>query len=830
MKQRFYMETLLRDVRHAARNLGRTPGFALVTIVTLALGIGANTAIFSVVNAIILRPLRYPQPDQLIYISSQFPQMGFDQFWISPPEFLEFQERTRAFVSVGAFATGQANLTTPDRPRRVNALQVSAELFRTLGVNAMYGRTFDLAETRPNGPPVTILSYELWKSAFGGSPNVIGSQVEVNGSRPTVIGVMPPQFDVADQHVEIWNPLVINPANRLNRGNHFLYLIGRLAHGVTLQTATAELDTLLAGWPTSIARPADPARGVHTPDTKNHRLRLDPLQMQIVGGARTAVLVLQGAVVFVLLIACANLANLLLARAESRHKEFAVRAALGAGRWRLLRQFMVEGCVLSFAGATLGLGVAAAGMHALIAVHPDSLPRSADVSLDVGVLVFTVIIGLATGAVFGLAPLLHLAPDATSLALKEGSMRSTAGAGRNRVRRGLVVAEVALAVALVIGAGLLLRTVTNLSHVDSGFNRGQLVTFAVTLPNATYSQPEQVRTFYMRLLAELRSTAGMQSVAAMTGLPPLRRVNANDTDIEGYVAPPEGPFANVDYYNTVTTGYIETMGIPVVEGRAFQATDALGTTVLINQTMARTFYKERSPIGRRVRPSGLPAANMSWFTIIGVLKDVKQGGVDKKTGTELYFNFEQFTTSVPNFFVGTMNIVMRTTQPADALSGTIRAAVAGLDRSLPIVRLRSMEDVFAEAIGRPRLLAQLLAIFAGLAILLAAIGSYGVLSYMVTERRREIGIRMALGADRPSVLRMVLSQGLRLTLFGILTGLSAAFALNRLLVSLLFGVKPTDPLTIAAVVALISGVALVACYLPARGATRVDPMIVLREE
>ena len=353
--------------------------------------------------------------------------------------------------------------------------------------------------------------------------------------------------------------------------------------------------------------------------------------------------------------------------------------------------------MLSFAGAALGLGVAAAGVRALIAAYPDSLPRSADVSLDLGVLAFTLIIGLATGAVFGLAPLLHLAPDATSLALKEGGMRSTAGAGRNRVRRGLVVAEVALAVALVIGAGLLLRTVTNLSHVDSGFNRGQLVTFAVTLPNAVYSKPEQVRTFYMRLLADLRSEGSVQSVAAMTGLPPLRQVNANDTDIDGYVAPPEGPFANIDYYNTVTTGYVETMGIPVIEGRAFQPTDALGATVLINQAMARTFYKEQSPIGRRVRPSGPPAATPPWFTIIGVLKAVKQGGVDKKTGTELYFNFEQLTTSVPNFGVGTMNIVMRTTQPADALSGTIRAAVAGLDRSLPIARLRSVEDVFAEA-------------------------------------------------------------------------------------------------------------------------------------
>jgi putative ABC transport system permease protein len=825
------MDTLLRDVRHAVRNLIRSPGFAIVTILTLALGIGANTAIFSVVNAVILRPLGYPQPERLIYISSQFPQLGFDQFWVSPPEFMEFQERTRTFSSVGAFSSGQANLTAPDRPRRVNAVQASYDLFKTLGVNPLYGRSFEVDETRPNGAPVTILSYELWKSAFGGSPAVVGSQVEVNGVRRTIIGIMPPHFDVADQRAELWNPLVLNPANRQNRGSHYLYLIGRLADGATLQTAKAELETLLAGWPTSIARPSDPTRGMHTPDTVRHRLRFDPLQLQIVGGARTAVLVLQGAVVFVLLIACANLANLLLARAESRHKEFAVRAALGAGRWRLLRQFMVEGCVLSFSGAALGLAVAVAGVRALITAYPDSLPRSADVTLDLGVLAFTLLIGLATGAVFGLAPLLHLSPDATSMALKEGGSRSTAGAGRNRVRRGLVAAEVALAVALVIGAGLLLRTVMNLSNVDSGFNRSQLVTFSVTLPNATYSKPEQVRVFYTRLLDQLRSGGGIQSVAAMSGLPPLRQVNANDTDIEGYQAPPEGPFSNVDYYNTVTSGYVEAMGIPVVEGRAFLPTDALGTTVLINQTMARTFYKDTSPIGRRVRPSAPASLNVPWFTIVGVLKDVKQGGVDKKTGTELYFNFEQMTNVASGYGApNTMNIVMRTTQPVDALGGTIRAVVAGLDPSLPVVKLRSVEDVFAESIGRPRLLAQLLAIFAGLAILLAAIGSYGVLAYMVTERRREIGIRMALGADRASVLRMILSQGLQLTVLGILAGLTAAFALNRVLASLLFGVKPTDPLTIAAVIGLISFVALVACYLPARGATRVDPMLVLREE
>ena len=824
------MDALIRDVRHALRNLLRTPGFAFVTIITLALGIGANTAIFSVVNAVILRPLGYPEADRLVFISSQFPKMGFDQFWVSPPEFLELQERTRAFSAVGAFATNQANLTAADRPRRVNSAAVSAGLFKVLGVNPMLGRGFEEAETLPNGPLVTVLSYETWQSAFGGGSSIIGSQVEINGIRRTVVGVMPPHFDVADNHIEIWQPLAINPANRQNRGSHFLYLIGRLAPGATPASAKAELDTLLAAWPSTVAQAAGANFGPHTPDTKNHRIRYDALQLQIVGGARTAVFVLQGAVVFVLLIACANLANLLLARAESRHKEFAVRAALGAGRARLLRQFMVEGCLLSFSGAALGLAVAVLGVRALIAAYPDSLPRSADVTIDAGVLAFTLVIGLLTGAVFGLAPLLHLSADATAMALKEGGTRTTTGAGRNRIRRGLVAAEVALAVALVIGAGLLLRTVMNLSNVDTGFNRSQLVTFAVTLPNATYAKSEQVLGFYQRLLDQLRATGGVQSVAAMSGLPPLRQVNANDTNIEGYVAPPDGPFSNVDYYNTVTTGYVEAMGIPVVEGRAFLPTDALGATVMINQTMARTFYKEQSPIGRRVRPSGPPTANIPWYTIVGVLKDVKQGGVDKKTGTELYFNFEQRANGAPGFNPGTMNIVMRATQTPEALAGTIHQVVSSLDPALPVVKLQSMEDVFADAIGRPRLLAQLLGLFAGLALLLAAIGSYGVLSYMVTERRREIGIRMALGADRASVLRMVLGQGLRLTLIGVVIGLAAAFGMNRVLSSLLFGVRPSDPMTIASVVLLIGTVALVACYLPARVATRVDPMIVLRDE
>jgi predicted permease len=692
------------------------------------------------------------------------------------------------------------------------------------------GRTFSEAETRPGSASVAILSYEVWQSAFGGDARLVGTAVEIDGVRRTVIGIMPPRFDVADSRVEAWLPLVLDPANRQNRGSHYLYLIGRLADGATLASARAELEVLLAGWRASIvgeSRTAADVR-VHAPDPKRHRLRIDPLQAQVVGSAATAVWVLQGAVGAVLLIACANLANLLLARAESRHKEFAVRAALGASRVRLLRQFVTEGSALSVTGAALGVGVAVAGVRGLMSAFPGSLPRSADVAIDLRVLTFTLIVALTTGLLFGLAPLVHLSPGVTAIALKDAGQRSTASTGRHRLRRALVVGEVALAVAVVIGAGLLLRTVWNLTRVDSGFDRGHLITFTLDLPRSTYGRPDQVIGFYRRLLDRLQAMPGVQSVAAMSGLPPLRRVDANDTKIEGYTAPPEGPYENVDYYQNATAGYAETMGIPIVEGRSFLPTDANGAkAVMINQTMARTFWPGQSAIGHRVRPAGSDA--IPWFTVIGVLKDVKQGGLDKKTGTELYFDDEQLG-DLRGFTPSSMNLVIRTPLAAESLAGSIHQIVGDLDPSLPVVRLRGMNDVFAESLGRPRLLANLLGTFAALALLLAAIGSYGVLAYVVTERRREIGIRMALGADRASVLRMILSQGVWLTASGVAIGLAVAFGVNRIFATLLFGIRPSDPATMAAVVALIAGVGLLACYLPARSATRVDPMTVLRED
>jgi putative ABC transport system permease protein len=815
------MEILRHDLVYAIRNLRKSPGYTAVTVLTLALGIGANTAIFSVVNGVLLKPLPYPQPDRLVFISSQFPALGFDQFWVSAPEFVEFRDRNRSFEGVGAYRAGAVNLGTEDQPRRVNSAIVTAELMPALGVGPIRGRPFTREDTLPGAEDVGILSHEIWRSAFAGDESAVGRVVRIDGVPTRIVGIMPPGYDVHDEKVEVWLPLTLDPANPGNRGGHFLYLVGRLRDGVSLGQARSELDTMLAGWPK-----LNP--GVHVPNPEGHRLRYDPLQEDLVGSLRTALWVLQGAVGFVLLIACANLANLLLARAESRQKEFAVRTALGAGRWRLLRQFLTEGVVLALLGGAVGTALGYAGLRAMLAANPESLPRAAEITIDPAVLAFTIVISILTGLLFGMAPLLQLRERVVTVSLKESGQRSTAGAGRAMVRSGLVMAEVALAVVLVIGAGLLLRSFWNLMTVDAGFNRSRLITFGLVLPTASYQQPQSRVDFFRRLTDSLRAVPGVQGAAAMQGLPPYRLVNANDTDFEGYTSPEEGPFENVDYYQVVTQEYLATMGIPVLEGRDFTPADATaGAVVLVNETLAKTFYKGSNPIGKRLRRGF--GDNSPWLTIVGVVRDVKQGGVDQKTGTEIYFLAEQ-APRVFNGAPGSMNIVLRTALPLEAVSSNIRKTVQAMDGSLPIVRLRTMEDVFAESVARPRFLAQLLGLFAGLALALAAIGTYGVLAYSVSERRKEIGIHMALGASRADVLAMILGQGLRLTVVGLIVGLGAAFGLTRMLQAQLFNVKPTDPATIAIVVAFIGTVALIACYLPASRATRVDPMVVLRDE
>jgi putative ABC transport system permease protein len=816
------MHTLKQDLVYALRTLGRSPGYALVTVLTLALGIGANTAIFSVVNGVMLKPLPYPDAERLAFISSRFTNLGFDRFWISLPESLEFKERNRSFDSVGAYNAGAVNLGTEERPRRVNYALVTPGLMDALAVPPLRGRLFTEADSKPGAEDVGIVSYETWRDDFGGEESLLGRVIRIDGVPTRIVGIMPPGYDLHDEGFEVWLPLTIDPKQLSgSRSSHFLFLVGRLKPGISVAQANADLETMLTEWRTL-------SHNQHSPNTQGHRLQIHPLKTDLVGGISTALWVLQGAVGFVLLIACANLANLLLARAESRQREFAIRSALGAGRLRLLRQFLTEGVLLALIGGALGAAIGFAGLRAMLAANPESIPRATDIALDPKVLVFTVVISIVTGLLFGMAPLLHLGEYVVTTALKEGGQRATPGSARARVRSGLVMAEVALAVVLVVGAGLLLRSFQKLMEVDPGFNRTQLTTFGIVLPNAQYRAAQARVDFFDRLTWRLSELPGVNGAAAMTGLPPSREVDANDVDFQSYTAPKEGPFENVDYYQTVTFGYLETMGVAVVQGRGFERSDITGAPVaLVNETLARTFFNDRDPVGQRVNPqfSNTPI----WFTIVGVVRDVKQGGMGNKTGTELYFLSEQ-GPRITQFAPGSMNLVVRSRRAAELLAGDIRRIVQEMDPTLPIVKLRSMGDVFSESASRPRFLAELLAIFAGLALALAAIGTYGILSYSVSERTKEIGIHMALGATRGSVLGMVLGQGMRLTIVGLVTGLLASFGLTRLLQAQLFNVKPTDPLTLTAVAMFIALVAFVACYLPARRATRVDPMVMLRQQ
>jgi predicted permease len=817
------MDTVLQDIRYAIRALAKAPGFAAITILTLALGIGANTAIFSVVNAVVLRPLPYPQPDRLVFVTTQFPTLGFDQFWMSSPEFLEYRQWSTSYDSMGAYSVGASNLGAEQPMRPVRAI-VTEDLIPTLGVAPVRGRGFTRDDTLPGAEDVAILSSELWERAFGADPGVLDRVLDIDGSPTRIVGIMPRGFDVHDQRVELWLPITIDPANPGNRGGHFLYVIARLKDGVGIGQARAELDTLIQRWNTDFP-------GTHTPHPVNHRLRIDPLKDDIVGTVATALWVLQGAVAFVLLIACANLANLLLARAETRQREFAVRAALGAGMGRLLRQFVTEGVILALVAAVAGAGLAYAGLQMILATNAEGIPFAGSIAIDGRVLGFTLAVAVLTGFIFGLAPLMLTRGLNLNNSLKEAGTRgSSSGAGRKRVRNLLVVAEVALAVVLVIGAGLLIRSFSNLMQVDAGFDRSKMVTFGLVLPPARYPVPQRV-PFYTRVTEQLRQIPGVQAVSLMSGLPPLRAVNANDTDFEHITASESNedtPAENVDYWQFVSHEYVETMGIPVVRGRDFGPEDIGGNpTVLINETLANKFYKGIDPIGRRIKPGY--EDDSPWATVVGVLKDVKQGGMAEETGTELYMLYDQ----APRLLGGVttnMNIVIRTAADPAALAPEIRRVVREADPSLPLVRYRTMDEVFSAAVARPRFLTTLLGIFAGLALLLAAIGTYGILSYAVTERRQEIGIRMALGASRGTVLGMVLRHGLILAGAGLLLGLGASLLLTNLLRAQLFNVQPTDPVTMAAVAVFISLVAIVACLVPARRATTVDPMIVLRQD
>ncbi len=811
------LETLVSDVVYALRMLRKSPGFAAVAILTLALGIGANSAIFSVVNAVLLRPLPFPEGDRLVRVYTEFRGgLTFEKFWVSPPEYRGMQSEVAAFSSVGGWRTGSRSISGVDVPVRVTAAIATAELFPTLGVTAQIGRTYTPEEDRPNAPAVATISDRLWRSAFAGDPSILGRAVEVNGVPTTIVGVMPASFDLEEAGVDIWIPPQI-PVDATNHGSHFLNVVARLAPGATPERASAEVQALATRWAHA---------GIGHLDPENHPVVLANFREEIIGNVRTPLLLLLGAVAFVLLIACANVANLMLSKAETRQREVAVRVAIGAGRRRLLRQFLTEGMTMAVIGGALGLFLGWAGLRALLAVSPGSIPRAAEISLDPRVLVFTLLITLGTGILFGLAPLLHLGERTVGSALREGSRRTTVSGARQRLRRLLVVSEIALAVVLAVGCGLLLRSLGSLQRVDLGFEPERLLTFQLFLPAARYDASSDVAATYVRIIDRVEALPGVASAALVSGMPPLRDLNANDTEFEGLTPTEDAPF-NVDYYQIVDHGYFETMEIPIVEGRALtdrESPDAL--VLVVNETLARRYYPDGNALGRRIRPGLGPDA--PWFTIVGIAKDVKQGGVAQPAGTEIYGSNTQLAAL--NAAQRTMYAVVRTERDPMDMLASIRGAIREVDPSLPLAEVRTMEENIAGAISRPRFLALLLSIFAALALTLAAIGTYGVMAYSVAQRRHEIGIRMAMGARRESVLGMVLRAGLVLAGIGLVAGISGAFALTRLMQSMLYGITATDPATFLAAPLVLTAVAVAACLVPAWRAMRLDPASVLREE
>ncbi len=817
------MNALWQDLRYGARMLWKKPGFTLIAVLTLALGIGANTAIFSVVNGVLLRPLPFKEPERLVRVYSEFPTMNLRKFWISPPEYLDIQKEAKSWESIGAWSSGGVNISATGNPIRVNSTRVTRSLLDTLGVQPMLGRNFSEEEDRVGGPRTAIISHALWQRSFGGQADIIGKEIRINAQPFSVVGVMPQGYVFppgSNEPTDVWTSFQFDPANPGGRGSHFLYLIGRLKPGVTLEQARGETAILMSGWKAE-------NRSQHLLQPGRHPVLMFPLHEDVIGSAKPAVLMLLGAVAFVLLIACANVASLLLARAEARHREFAVRLALGAGRGRMLRQFLTEGIILVLLGAGMGLLLAQGSLKLILATAPDSVPRTGEIKIDLLVLAFTLGVSVLAVFIFALAPMAQLREHKLATWLHGSSKGAGTGSGGQLLRKSLVVTEIALAVVLVVGSGLMIRAFWKLRNVNLGFNPMGVLSFSIALPSNSYKIPDQLR-FSQTLQAKLAALPGVKSAAMAGELPPLRPIDANDTQIEGLQPTPDNPPQNADFWNVVSEDYFKTLGIRLSEGRLFDAADRNETAqrvAVINQAMARRFWKG-SPLGKRLNPQVSNQPN--WFTIVGVVEDTKNLGVDKPAGTELYLLEQQVIT----LFGGNtqQNFVVRSEGDSALMAGAVRAAVREIDPALPIYGLQTMSDTVADSLVRPRFLSLLLGTFSVIALALAAVGIYGVMAYSVSQRTQEIGVRMALGARSSDVLKMVLAQGTKLAALGVGFGLVGAFALTRLMSTLLFEVSVTDPATFATVVVLLAAVALLACYLPARRATKVDPMVALRYE
>jgi predicted permease len=819
------MGTVRQDVQFALRMMRKNLGFTTAAVLCLMLGIGATTGICTVVNAVLLQPLPYSHPEQLVRVYTEFPTFpngGLHRFWTSGPEFIDLKRDTHSWASLDAWVTGGANLAGKTQPVRVTAAYLSGGLLETLGVAPVMGRLIAQSDDVPGAAVVADLSFGTWQAVFAGDPNVVGRETRLDGLRCTIIGVMPKgfQFPPGEQDpAQVWTALQLDPAHPGQRGGHNYYLLGRLKPDVPAAQAQGELAALVQSYG------EHRAPKTHSFDPKNHTIVSFPLQGEVVSGVRPALLMLLGAVAFVLLIASVNVANLLLARAEARRREIAIRGALGASLARLARQFVTEGILLSFCGGLLGVALSFAGVRLVQLTNAGGIPRADEITMDWRVLVFTLVTSVITGVLFGLAPLAPLIVSGISESLKDTAGSTTAAAGAQFFRRALVVGELAMALVLLIGCGLMVRAFWKLQEVHTGLRPDNVITMHVSLPSGTYTDAAKITDFWTRLDARLTNLPGVQSAALVSGLAPMRPPNMNDTEIEGFVMTKDGPIQNVDFYQAASKDYFATMGIRLMDGRLFDERDGADApqVVIVNEAMAKTFWPNRNPVGRRVRPGG----TKEWCTVIGVVDDVKNSGLDRPAGTELYLPYRQ-----PAAAGYTDMYVVMQAQGGDprSLAGEVRQRLNEIDSSLPLADVRLMEDVLSRAQARPRFLTLLLTLFSAVALAIATVGIYGVVSYSVARRTKEFGLRMVLGAQTGDVLGLVMKQGAGMIAIGAATGLVLALFFTRLMASLLFGIAPTDLATFASVTAVLFGVALAACYIPARRATKVDPIQTLRYE
>jgi len=807
------MDEWRQDLRYGLRMLVKTPGFTAVAVLTLALGIGANTAIFSVINAMLLRPLPYDEAARLMFLtewSEQVPQMSF-----SVANFKDVRDQSTVFEALVAsnganfILTGEAG-----EAERLNGRQVSSGLFATLRKQPILGRAFTAEEDRPGAEPVALLSEGFWERRFGRDPSVVGRPLSLSGESFTVIGVMPGSFHGSLRQVDVFTPL-LRLEGRIggedNRGNHpGIYVVGRLKPSVTEEQARTEVVAL-----------ARRLAEQHPNTNARQSMTLEPLHEAVVGEMRPALMLLLGAVAFVLLIACANVANLLLARAAHREKEIAIRIAMGAKRGRLVRQLLTESVLLSLAGGVVGILLAFAGVRGLVASLPANVPRADEIGIDGPVLAFTAGMAFLTGLVFGLAPALRMVRADVHDALKEGGRGGSEGPGHHRMRSGLVVGEVSLALILLVGAGLLLRSFSRVVHADPGFRSEGVLTASVPLPQASYPEHDQRAAVARRAIDNARVMPGVRQAALTL---PLLGGWQSGFSVEGRPEAGPGQLPSADI-TRVSSDYFEVMGVRLIEGRTFADRDATGAPLvcMVDETFAKAHWPGESPIGRRVKFGRHSNAENPWMEVVGVVAHVKNYGVDEDSRAELYLPYLQNS-------VGAFTLVVHTDADPASLAASIRRAVGAADAGLPVYSVRTLDDIVYDRTAQRRLAVLLISIFAGVALLLAAVGIYGVMSYAVAQRTREIGIRMALGAERDHILRMVLRHGTALAVAGVGIGLVAAFGLARLITSLLFQTSAADPPTFSIVPAVLIAVALLACYLPARRATRVDPLVALRYE